>query len=82
MFDPAEFPLPDEFQPRRPYYSGLHFGYGMHRCLGEHVAMTMACEMMRRLILRPTSGEPPATTVKSTTRAARSPRRGVVEFDA
>ena len=56
MFDSAEFVHPDEFQPHRPYYSGLHFGYGMHRCLGEHVAMVMACELIKRIILRPNLG--------------------------
>ena len=82
MFDPAEFPLPDEFQPRRPYYSGLHFGYGMHRCLGEHVAMTMACEMMRKLILRPNFRRAPGNDGQIDYKGGPFPERCVVEFDA
>jgi cytochrome P450 len=82
MFDPDELPLPDEFQPRRPYYSGLHFGYGMHRCLGEHVAMTMACELMRKLILRPNFRRAPGNDGQLDYKGGPFPERCVVEFDA
>jgi cytochrome P450 len=82
MFDSDEFPLSDEFQPRRPYYSGLHFGYGMHRCLGEHVAMPMACEMMKKIILRPNLRRAPGQEGNLDYRGGPFPEHCVLQFDA
>jgi cytochrome P450 len=81
MFDPDEFPRPYEFQPRRPYYSGLHFGYGMHRCLGEHVGMTMACELVKKIILRPNLRRAPGEEGRLDYRGGPFPERCVLEFD-
>lgn len=81
MFDPDEFERPDEFQPRRPYYSGLHFGYGMHRCLGEHVAMVMACELIKRIILRPNLGRAPGAEGTLDYQGGPFPEHCVLQFD-
>jgi cytochrome P450 len=82
MFDGDEFPRAYEFQPDRPYYSGLHFGYGMHRCLGEHVAMNMACVLIKKLILRPNFRRAPGIEGQLDYKGGPFPERCVLEFDA
>jgi cytochrome P450 len=82
MFDPDEFARPYEFQPRRPYYSGLHFGYGMHRCLGEHVGMCLASEMAKALILRPNLRRAPGDDGKLDYQGGPFPERCLLQFDA
>jgi cytochrome P450 len=82
MFDADEFSRPDEFQPRRPYYSVLHFGYGMHRCLGEYVAMVLACEMMKKIILRPNLRRAAGDDGQLDYRGGPFPERCILEFDA
>jgi cytochrome P450 len=82
MFDADQFSRPEEFQPRRPYYSGLHFGYGMHRCLGEQVAMVMACELMKKIILRPNLRRAPGEEGRLDYRGGPFPERCILEYDA
>lgn len=53
MFDPLEFEAPNEFLADRPDYQSFLFGFGHHRCLGEHVARQMIPEAVRGLVLRP-----------------------------
>jgi cytochrome P450 len=36
--DPDEFPNPEEFRLDRPANRHLSFGYGIHRCVGAHLA--------------------------------------------
>ncbi len=36
--DPERFSDPDTFDPHRQQISNLTFGYGRHRCLGDHLA--------------------------------------------
>jgi cytochrome P450 len=82
MFDADEFSQPDEFQPRRPSYDALHFGYGMHRCLGEHVAFTMACELMRKILLRPNLRRAPGDEGHLDYRGGPFPERCILLYDA
>jgi cytochrome P450 len=82
MFDADEFARPEEFQPRRPYYGGLHFGYGMHRCLGEHVAMTMACELMKKILLRSNLRRAPGDDGHLDYRGGPFPERCILLYDA
>jgi cytochrome P450 len=82
MFDADEFSRPEEFQPRRPYYGALHFGYGMHRCLGEHVAVAMACVLVKRIILRPNLRRAPGDEGRLDYRGGPFPERCILEYDA
>jgi cytochrome P450 len=82
MFDADEFARPYEFQPRRPYYSGLHFGYGMHRCLGEYAGMLLASEMVKALILRPNLRRAPGDDGKLDYQGGPFPERCILQFDA
>jgi cytochrome P450 len=82
MFDADEFPRPYEFQPRRPYYAGLHFGYGMHRCLGEHVGMEMACMLVKKLLLRPNLRRAAGDDGQIDYKDGPFPEQWVLQFDA
>jgi cytochrome P450 len=51
--DPAQFDHPDEFVCPREDGSSLTFGYGIHRCVGEHLAqleMRIVAEEVLRLM--------------------------------
>lgn len=37
MMDPEAFPEPKSFRTDRPYELYLHFGHGLHRCIGEPI---------------------------------------------
>jgi cytochrome P450 len=53
MFDDGVIPHTGEFmRTGRPWSHYFHFGYGHHRCLGEHVAKVMIPEMVGRLVSR------------------------------
>lgn len=53
MFDEAVIPSTSHFlRTGRPWSHYFHFGYGHHRCLGEHVAKVMIPEMIGRLVLK------------------------------
>lgn len=53
MFDENYFPNPHVFTPGRSFSDYLHFGYGMHECLGKYVASVLVPEMVRNIILLP-----------------------------
>jgi cytochrome P450 len=56
MFDEDVVPDPDSFildRPGWPGFTGLHFGYGHHTCLGRHIAGVMIPEVIRRVLLLP-----------------------------
>jgi cytochrome P450 len=61
-FDDKGFKRPLAFDPRRPYGSYLHFGYGLHRCFGAQlVKVVLTAAMMEVLKLeRLASARPPA----------------------
>jgi cytochrome P450 len=51
--DPEIFPQPEEFQCPRDRNSHLAFGFGVHRCVGEHLAllqMRIIAEEVLRLV--------------------------------
>lgn len=52
MKDPV-VEAPGEFTLGRPPEHYLHFGVGLHRCLGRHIAMAHVTEMVARLLLLP-----------------------------
>lgn len=52
MFDPEKFRDPDKFRTDRPGLSHLQFGFGMHRCFGERVALLAVPEILTPLLCR------------------------------
>lgn len=59
-FDPAGFPLPDRFDPTRPFDSYLHFGYGMHRCFGAQMVKKVLTAAMGEVLRRGVRATKPA----------------------
>ena len=53
MFDGAVVTNPDEFSIERPKYNYMHFGYGSHTCLGEHLGGVIVPEVIKQILLRP-----------------------------
>ena len=52
MFDELAVADPHTFRIDRPDHNTLHFGFGHHTCLGQHVAGAMVPEVVRRVLLR------------------------------
>jgi cytochrome P450 len=50
MFDPRHVERPDEFIPTRPLATYYHFGFGLHRCFGERLAVVMIPELFSVLL--------------------------------
>jgi cytochrome P450 len=48
--DPAHFDRPDEFDIRRPEIRHLAFGFGIHFCLGSHLARYEGRKAIRALV--------------------------------
>jgi cytochrome P450 len=61
MIDPVAFPSPAEIRFDRPLGNYLHFGGGMHACMGQTImspivfpiAMPLLREMFRAITTRP-----------------------------
>ena len=53
MFDGAVVNHPEEFSIERPAYNYMHFGYGSHTCLGEHIGAVVVPEVIKQILLRP-----------------------------
>jgi cytochrome P450 len=53
MFDPADFPQPNRFNPERPKDRYIHFGHGLRECFGRHIADIALLEMTRALLRVP-----------------------------
>ncbi len=80
MMDEAAFPSPREFRLDRPDTHDLHFGAGLHQCLGRHLAQSLVTTMVARVLALPgprrargRSGRLP--------RLGLYPRRLIVEFE-
>ena len=52
-FDEEIYERPFDFLPGRPKWQYLGFGYGRHRCLGEHIGQTVLHEMTKGLLALP-----------------------------
>jgi len=50
MFDPSVFPNPGEFRIDRPAAEYLHFGNGLHHCLGTYVNIIQIPELIAALL--------------------------------
>ena len=53
MWDARAMESPREFRPGRPAEDYLHFGFGHHTCLGDHVSSAVIPETVRQLVQLP-----------------------------
>lgn len=81
MFDPDQFPAPDEFNPARPERNYLHFGSGMHQCFGRYINR-LQLPIIVRAILRLPGLRRAAGTDGAIKFDGPFPDRLLVEFDA
>lgn len=80
MFDGAAFPQPRRFVADRPLDGYLHFGHGLHQCLGRHINGVQVPELVAALVRLPGLRRAPG----SSGRLAYDgpfPDRLLVEFD-
>lgn len=52
MFDETAFEAPDQFDPSRPPGNSMHFGVGLHECLGRPIARVLIPELARQCLRR------------------------------
>jgi cytochrome P450 len=50
MMDEVELEHPLSFDLTRPWHHYLHFGWGMHECLGYHLATAQLTELAKALL--------------------------------
>jgi cytochrome P450 len=77
MRDGREIPAASTFCLDRPAYHYMHFGYGLHSCLGDQVSQVMVPEIVRRLLTLPRLR--PAGPIDK--QGGPWPEEYVVEFD-
>src|SRR5262249_37498045 len=53
MMDARRFPQPRVFDPERPQYDSMLFGYGLHRCIGAPLAEVQVVHSFRALLEKP-----------------------------
>lgn len=53
MMDELELENPLEFRLDRPAHHYLHFGWGMHQCLGKYISQVQLVEMVKALLMMP-----------------------------
>ena len=59
MFDETAVPAPGEFRLDRPWSDYLHFGHGLHACLGEAIARVQLPALATALLEGPRIGRAP-----------------------
>jgi len=52
MFDEGQIEEPDVFRLDRPGYAYMHFGYGLHRCFGQHINRVQIPGILKPLLTR------------------------------
>ena len=50
MFDPRAVREPKSFNPGRPAADYLHFGHGLHWCIGAYIAQTQLTQTFKALL--------------------------------
>lgn len=83
-FDADVFERPFEFKAGRPRSQYMGFGYGRHRCLGEHIGQVLVHEMTQALFSLPRLRRAPGKEGKIQHRGlheANFPKNFVLEFD-
>ncbi|ACK66447.1 cytochrome P450 [Rippkaea orientalis PCC 8801] len=53
MMDGAIVQNPEQFSIERPKHNYMHYGYGDHTCLGEHIGNVVVSEVIKQVLLRP-----------------------------
>jgi cytochrome P450 len=53
MMDDTELDHPLDFRLDRPAHHYLHFGWGIHQCLGKYISQVQLVEMLKALLLLP-----------------------------
>lgn len=53
MMDEMEVDNPLDFRLDRPAHHYLHFGFGMHQCLGKYISQVQLVEMVKALLVLP-----------------------------
>lgn len=84
MFDDDVVADPDNFlldRPGWPGFTGLHFGYGHHTCLGRYVGGAMIPEVIRRVLLLPSVRLLPPPEGSINFQGGPFPERFVIGFD-
>jgi cytochrome P450 len=54
MFDPASVENPTRFVPGRPASQLMHFGFGLHWCVGAFIARAQITQTLKPLVAMPT----------------------------
>ncbi|MBL1198907.1 MAG: cytochrome P450 [Nostoc sp. ZfuVER08] len=81
MFDAGVVTNPDDFSVERPKYNYMHFGYGHHTCLGEHVSGVVIPEVIKQILLRPGVRLIPGDQGKIDYQGTLIPARFVIAYD-
>lgn len=81
MKDPREVKRPRKFDIDRPEYQYLHFGYGSHRCLGDHVSTVQVPELVKALILKKNLRRAPGPAGQIDFKGGPFPESFSVKFD-
>ena len=50
MMDETELDNPEEFRLDRPPHHYLHFGWGLHQCLGKYISQVQVVELVKGLL--------------------------------
>ena len=53
MMDETEVDNPQQFRLDRPAHHYLHFGWGIHQCLGKYISQVQLVEMLKALLMLP-----------------------------
>ncbi len=80
MMDEIELAKPLSFDLQRPWHHYLHFGWGMHECLGYHLALTQLTALVKPLLALNGLRRAPGTDGELTY-AGAFPEPFTVEFD-
>ena len=81
MMDAQQLDEPGEFDLERPPHHYLHFGLGLHRCLGEQIACIQLVELAKALVRRPNLRRAPGPAGRASS-AGGFPNPFFVSFDA
>jgi cytochrome P450 len=81
MMDETELDQPLEFKLDRPAHHYLHFGWGIHQCLGKYISEVQIVEIVKPLLLLDNLRRAAGPDGKLTY-AGPFPKSFVVEFDS